>query len=68
MVIEFFDHHLYVNILDHMFALEEVKIRKDHSDEFEIKTKSVQREIYIPLLSHPCKHDSFQAYLAKQKH
>ncbi|MDT6423067.1 ISNCY family transposase, partial [Enterococcus faecium] len=68
LVIESFDHHLYVNILDHMFALEEVKIRKDHSDEFDTDTKPKQRKIYIPPLSHPWKHASFQAYLAKQKH
>lgn len=68
LVIESFDHHLYMNILDHMFALEEVKIRKDHSDEFDMETKPKQRKIYIPPLSHPWKHASFQAYLKKQKH
>lgn len=68
LVIESFDHHLYVNILDHMFVLEEVKIRKDHSDEFDLETKPKQRKIYIPPLSHPWKHASYQAYLAKQKH
>lgn len=68
LVIESFDHHLHVNILDHMFVLEEVKIRKDHSDEFDLETKPKQRKIYIPPLSHPWKHTSYQAYLARQKH
>ena len=55
-MIESFNHHLYVNILGHIFALEEVKISRDHSDEFDMETKTKQRKIYIPPLSHPWKH------------
>lgn len=69
MVIEAFDGSLYVNILDHIFALEEVPLREAKSKTFDPLVKDDKpRKVYIPPMSHPWKHASFQAYLAKQKH
>ena len=69
MVIEAFDGNLYVNILDHIFALEEVATHEAKSKTFDhIVTADKQKKIYIPPMSHPWKHASFQSYLAKQKH
>ncbi len=69
MVIEAFNEALYVNILDHIFALEEVPIRESKSKTFDFIPDDVKpRKVYIPPMSHPWKHASFQAYLAKQKH
>ena len=68
MVIEAFDDKLYVNILDHLLALEEVPFRETKSKTFDVIEPTNARKIYIPPMSHPWKHASFQAYLAKQKH
>lgn len=69
MVIEAFDKSLYVNILDHIFALQEVPIREEKSKIFDnISLDDKPKKVYIPPLSHPWKHASFQAFLAKQKH
>lgn len=69
MVIEAFDGNLYVNILDHIFALEEVATHEAKSKTFDhIDTEDKQKKIYIPPMTHPWKHASFQSYLAKQKH
>ena len=69
MVIEAFDGSLYVNILDHIFALEEVPLREAKSKTFDpIAEDNKPKKVYIPPMSHPWKHASFQAYLAKQKH
>lgn len=68
LVIESFDNKLYVNILENLFALEEVPIREEKSKDFDINVKPKVHKVYIPPMSHPWKHASFQAYLAKQKH
>lgn len=68
MVIEAFDQNLYVNILDQLFSLEEVPVRETKSKTFDIIVPDKPRKIYIPPMSHPWKHASFQNYLAKQKH
>lgn len=68
MVIESFDKHLYVNILDQLFALEEVPQREEFSKEFDLMEIKKPKKIYIPPMSHPWKHASFLSYLAKQKH
>ena len=69
MVIEAFDGGLYVNILDHIFALEEIPLREAKSKTFDPITKDDKpNKVYIPPMSHPWKHASFQAYIAKQKH
>lgn len=68
MVIESFDKCLYVNILDHLFALKEIPQRNEVSEEFDMIKVEELKKVYIPPMSHPWKHASFQSYLAKQKH
>ena len=69
MVIEAFDGSLYVNILDHIFSLEDVPTHKVRSETFDLVSHDNKpKKVYIPPMSHPWKHASFQAYLAKQKH
>lgn len=68
MVIESFDKNLYVNILDHLFALEEVPVREEKSKTFDEVAEPKKHKIYIPPMSHPWKQASFNAYLEKLKH
>lgn len=68
MVIESFDKHLYVNILDQLFALKEIPQREEFSKELDQVEEQEPKKVYIPPMSHPWKHASFQSYLAKQKH
>lgn len=68
IVIESFDGNLYVNILDQLFALEEVEQRLETSTQFDGDIQPKQRKYYIPPMSHPWKQPSFNAYLAKLKH
>ncbi len=69
MVIEAFDGHLYVNILDQLFALQEVPTHQKYSINFDSQyIESKPKKHYIPPMSHPWKHASFLNYLAKQKH
>lgn len=68
IVIESFDGNMYVNILDHLFALEELEQRRDISPLFDANIQSKQRKYHIPPLHHPWKHPSYNSYLAKLKH
>ncbi|MEG0094330.1 MAG: ISNCY family transposase [Erysipelotrichaceae bacterium] len=69
LVIESFDKNLYANVLDRLFILEEIPQHNKHSLNFEvIKEDKKEKKQYIPPMSHPWKHASFNAYLAKQKH
>lgn len=69
MVIESFDGNLYANILDHLFALEEIPEHEKLSKNFDmIPEEPKTKKPYIPPMSHPWKHASYLAYLAKQKH
>ena len=68
LVIESFDGHLYVNILDQLFALEELPFRKKDSSVFDNIKEVKKHKIYIPPLSHPWKQASYNAYIAKMKH
>lgn len=69
MVIESFDGILYANILDQLFALEEIPEREIISKTFDTdSTELKQKKPYIPPMSHPWKHASYLAHLAKQKH
>jgi len=69
MVIEAFDGKLYANILDHLFALEEILEREATSKNFDTLPIEVkQKKPYIPPMSHPWKQASYLAYVAKQKH
>ena len=69
MVIQTLDGSLYANILDSLFALKEVPVRETKSKTFDLDVQEKkQKKVYIPPMSHPWKHASFQAYLMKQKH
>lgn len=69
MVIESFDKSLYVNILDQLFALEEIPKHDSISKNFDLlNTKQKRKNYYIPPMSHPWKHASYLSYVAKQKH
>ena len=68
LVIEAFDKTLYVNILDHLYALEVVPEREELSKTFDVVNEVSPKKHYIPPMSHPWKQASFNAYLAKQKH
>lgn len=68
LVIESFDKKLYVNILDQLYVLKEVPQRLENSENFDDVVLPKIHNIHIPPMSHPWKHASFQAYLAKQKH
>ena len=69
MVIQAFDHCLYVNIKDQLFALKEVPVRKEVSKELDIVAeKNKPKRGYVPPLSHPWKQASFKTYLQKQSH
>ena len=59
MVIQAFDHCLYVNIKDQLFALKEVPVRKEVSKELDIVAeKNKSKRVYVPPLSHPWKQTS----------
>lgn len=69
MVIESFSGQLYANILDQLFALEEIPQRETQSKTFDVIVGEVKtKKIYIPPMTHPWKHASYLAYVAKQKH
>lgn len=69
MVIEAFDGKLYANILDNLFALEEILERETTSKNFDTLPVQVkQKKPYVPPMSHPWKQASYLAYVAKQKH
>ena len=50
MVIEVFDGSLYVNILDHIFALEVISLREAKPKTFDpIAIDNKTKKVYIPL-------------------
>ena len=64
MVIESFEGNLYANILDQLFALEEIPERMETSPNFDPIIEKKERKPYIPPMSHPWKHASYLAYVA----
>lgn len=69
MVIETLNGELYINILNQLFLLEEIPERESFSKTFDIPPLNLTpKKKYIPPMSHPWKHASFLAYVAKQKH
>lgn len=69
MVIEAFDGKLYGNILDQIYALEEVASHEKVSKEFDAEVEqSGQKKKYIPPLNHPWRLDGFLLFKARQKH
>ena len=69
MVIEAFDGNLYVNVLDHIYIMQEIPKHELYSKEFdEVKKEARPRKKYIPPIDHPWKQASYLNFLAKQKH
>lgn len=70
MVIGSFNGNLYGNILDQLFALEEIPEREIISKDFDIDNTEVKqkKKPTIPPMSHPWKYAFYLAHLAKQKH
>ena len=69
LVIESFDHQLYVNAMDTLYALREVTKHQESSNEFDdspVTTK--QKKLYIPPLSHPWRKYSYQLFTKKQNY
>lgn len=69
MVIKAFDGNLYGNILDQIYALEEVESHEKVSKEFDVEVEENKpRKKYIPPLDHPWRIDGFLMFKSKQKH
>ena len=71
MVIEAFDHNLYVNIEDSLYLMVEIPEHERFSDEFDMvpkDTKKKPKNKYIPPMSHPWKRQNFLNHVKKQKH
>lgn len=69
LVIKAFDGTLYANIGDTLFLLKKIETHEKISKEFDTTTKEKKvSKKYIPPISHPWKQQSFNRYLAKQKH
>lgn len=57
-----------MNVLDILFALQEIPKRYEKSKNFDKIEKTKLHKVYISPMSHPWKHASFMAFLSKQKH
>lgn len=70
LVIESFDGHLYANVLDQLFVLEEIPEHNQYSKNFEEvkETEKKEKKHYIPPMNHPWKHASYLNYLMKMEH
>lgn len=70
LVIESFDGHLYTNVLDQLFILEEIPEHQQHSNNFEgvKEADTKEKKHYIPPMNHPWKHASYLNYLMKMEH
>ncbi|WP_455801992.1 hypothetical protein [Amedibacillus sp. YH-ame6] len=56
-------------MLDQLFILEEIPEHQKYSLNFEVvKEVKKEKKQYIPPMSHPWKHASFQNYLLTMKH
>lgn len=69
IVIQAFNGHLYVNILDQLFIMQEVSEHRSISKEFdEQPIKKKNKEKYIPPLTHPWRTFNVISYFSSQKH
>ena len=69
MVIKAFDGEFYVSIENKIYGLEEIPNHKATSKNFDFPNDNLEKfNRYLPPMSHPWKHASFQAYLDKQAH
>lgn len=67
-VIITFDKSLYLSTKDEIFALELIPERLEHSNDFSQIIKKEPKPQYIPPMSHPMKHGSYQNYLARKQY
>lgn len=67
LVIETFNQKLYVNILDQIFALEEVVVRHDTSSNFDFTDLKPKRTYHIPAPDHPWRQFTYSSFVSKQK-
>ncbi|MEG1987525.1 MAG: transposase, partial [Bacilli bacterium] len=65
LVIESFNHDLFVTIDDQIFELKELIRNAKYSVEFEEVPIIKERKKYIPPMSHPFKLKSFQTQMRK---
>lgn len=69
IVIQAFNGHLYVNILDQLFIMQEISEHRSISKEFdEQPIKKKNKEKYIPPLTHPWRTFNVISYFSSQKH
>ncbi len=69
LVIESFDHKLYVNAADNLYALEEVPLHEKNSKEFDnITDKPKQKKVNIPPLNHPWRLHSYWLFTKKRSY
>ena len=69
LVIKSFDGTYYVSIENKVYGLEEIPNHKANSKNFDFPKDNPEKcNRYLPPMSHPWKHASFQAYLDKQTH
>lgn len=69
LVIKAFNDNLYVSVGNKIYGLEEIQVCETKSKNFDyIEDKPKKCKRYLPPMSHPWKHASFQAYLDKQAH
>ncbi|MEG0451891.1 MAG: ISNCY family transposase [Coprobacillus sp.] len=68
IVIESFDKKLYINVLDTLYALDQIPKHEKYSKEFDQEEESKIKEKYIPSLDHPWRNDDILGFFARQKH
>jgi len=68
MVIQSFDKQLYATVNEMIFALEEIPEIQALSKNFDNIPESKPKKVYIPVMSHPWKKQSFDAFIEKQEH
>ena len=68
LVIQTFDNRLFVTVEEKVYILKELPEHKEKSESFDEPVVIVQKQHYVPPMTHPWKRKSFEAFLAKQKH
>ena len=67
--IKAYNKEIFLCIDENVYALELLPKHELSSKNFDLAVSNVQpRKRYIPPMSHPWKHDSFERYLKKQAH
>lgn len=68
LVIQTFDHRLYISVEDSLYALVELLEHKKVSKDFDNQVLPKPKTVYIPPMSHPWKKQSFLNHLSTIKH